>query len=144
MGGFEKWLYNELTWNPQEVLSSSNDFDLIPPSLLRQFFFKSQVSCPLSPHAIKTCVKKHVDMVWSISAKAKTQIQRCIFFYTFWFSSPALLFCSMKSFPRLWRGWGRSPNRRRQRAAGEKFFEDRLGYPTISMTFKRALRMLYS
>ena len=31
---------------------------------------------------------------------------------------------------------GRSPNRRRQLAAGENFFEDRLGYPAISMNFK--------
>ena len=31
---------------------------------------------------------------------------------------------------------GRSPGRWRQRAAGENFFEDRLGYPAISMNFK--------
>ena len=43
----------------------------------------------------------------------------------------------MKSFPRLWRGLWRSPNRRRQRAAGGKFFEDRLGYPTkILISFR--------
>ena len=43
----------------------------------------------------------------------------------------------MKSFPRLWGGLGRSPNRRRQRAAGEKFFEDRLGYPTKILIYFR-------
>ena len=43
----------------------------------------------------------------------------------------------MKSFPRLWRGLWRSPNRRRQRAAGEKFFEDRLGYPTKILIYFR-------
>ena len=36
----------------------------------------------------------------------------------------------------LGRGWGRSPSSLRQRAAGEIFFEDRLGYPAISMNFK--------
>ena len=35
----------------------------------------------------------------------------------------------------LRKGWlGRGPGR--QRAAGENFFEDRLGYPTNSMKFK--------
>ena len=43
----------------------------------------------------------------------------------------------MKSCPSLWRGLGRSLNRRRQRAAGENFFEDRLGYPTkILISFR--------
>ena len=86
---------------------------------------------------VKLSVLETVHFSVHLATKFFVILQRCIFFYTFWFSSPALLFYSMKSFPRLWRGLGRSPNRRRQRAAGEKFFEDRLGYPTkILISFR--------